>query len=148
MAVIERNNVINASAGGGIFEVAGAPGAGTNEVQTLTIGGTPTGGTFTLALGAQRTGAISWNATNATLIGNMNTALDAVFGTASIVAAVGTMTNGIGTATLTFSGNEYAKTGVSATPYQAPKGALVIDTTNGALYQNTGTAYSPTWTSR
>jgi hypothetical protein len=171
MAVIERNNVINASAGGGILENAGAPGAGTNEVQTLTIGGTPTGGTFTLALGAQRTGAISWNATNATLIGNMNTALDAVFGTASIVAAVGTMTNGIGTATLTFSGNEYAKTaqplmtatnsltgtsptlalaettpGVSATPYQAPKGALVSDTTNGKLYINSGTAYSPTWT--
>ena len=171
MAVIERGNLINASAGGGIQEYAGAPVAGTNEVQTLTIGGTPTGGTFTLALGAMRTGAIAWNATNGTLISNMNTALDAVFGTASIVAAVGTMTAGIGTATLTFSGNEYAKSaqtlmtatnsltgttptlaiaettpGVNAAPYQAPKGALVTDTTNAKLYINTGTAYSPTWT--
>jgi hypothetical protein len=28
------------------------------------------------------------------------------------------------------------------------KGALVVDETNGALYQNTGTALAPTWTSR
>lgn len=28
----------------------------------------------------------------------------------------------------------------------APKGALLIDTTNGALYQNTGTQAEPTWT--
>jgi hypothetical protein len=171
MPVIERSNLINASAGGGIQEYAGTPVAGTNEVQTLTIGGTPTGGTFTLALGAQKTGAISWNATNNTLISNMNTALDAVFGTASIVAAVGTMTAGIGTATLTFSGNEYAKRawdlmtatnsltgttptlaiaettpGVNAAPYQVPKGGLVSDVTNALLYINTGTAYSPTFT--
>lgn len=171
MAVIERNNVIGASAGGNVQEVAGAPGAGTNEVQTLTIGGTPTGGTFKLKLGTIETGPITWSATNGTLIGNMNTALDAVFGTASIVAAVGTMTAGIGTATLTFSGNEYAKSdqplmtatnsltgtsptlaiaettpGVNASPYRVPKGGLVIDTTNAKLYVNTGTVYSPTWT--
>ena len=34
---------------GRILENAGAPGAGTDEVQTLTIGGTPTSGTFTLS---------------------------------------------------------------------------------------------------
>jgi hypothetical protein len=28
----------------------------------------------------------------------------------------------------------------------APKGALLVDTTNGTLYQNTGTQASPTWT--
>ena len=28
----------------------------------------------------------------------------------------------------------------------APKGALLIDTTNAALYQNTNTQASPTWT--
>jgi hypothetical protein len=38
--------------------------------------------------------------------------------------------------------------GVSATARGAPKGALLIDTTNGALYQNTGTPQAPTWTSR
>ena len=31
----------------GPYENAGVPSAGTSEVQTLTIGGTPTGGTFT-----------------------------------------------------------------------------------------------------
>lgn len=41
--------------------VAGA--AGTNEVQTITITGTPTGGTFTLTYAAQTTGAIPYNAT-------------------------------------------------------------------------------------
>lgn len=151
---------------------AGAPTAGTNEVQTLTIGGTPTGGTFKLAFGSMVTAAITWSATNATLIANMNTALDAVFGTASIVAAVGTMTAGIGTATLTFSGNEYAKRavpnmtvalnsltgtsptlaiaettpGVDASGLGAPKGGMLIDSTNGKLYVNTGTDTTPTWT--
>lgn len=171
MAVIERNNVILAAAGGGILENAGAPGAGTNEVQTLTIGGTPTGGTFKLALGTMQTGAITWSSTNATLLANINTALDAVFGTASIVATDSTLTAGIGDLLLTFSGNEYAKRavdlmtatnsltgtsptlaiaettpGVSATPYRVAKGGLVTDTTNGKLYINTGTAYAPTWT--
>lgn len=28
----------------------------------------------------------------------------------------------------------------------APKGALLVDTTNGYLYQNMGTQASPTWT--
>lgn len=30
----------------------------------------------------------------------------------------------------------------------AGKGSLCIDTTNGTLYQNTGTKASPTWTAR
>jgi len=38
-----------------------------NEVQTLTFGGTPTGGTFTLTFGGQTTGAIAYNATSATV---------------------------------------------------------------------------------
>ena len=29
---------------------------------------------------------------------------------------------------------------------EAPKGALLIDTTNGVLYINTGTKAQPTWT--
>lgn len=171
MPVIERNNVILAVAGGHSLTNAGAPGAGTNEVQTLTIGGTPTGGTFKLALGTMQTGAITWSATNATLLSNINTALDAVFGTASIVATDSTLTAGIGDLLLTFSGNEYAKSaqplmtltnsltgtlptlaiaettpGVSATPYRVPKGGQVVDTTNGKAYINSGTQYAPTWT--
>ena len=38
--------------------------------------------------------------------------------------------------------------GVDVTGRGAPKGALLIDTNAGALFQNTGTAASPTWTAR
>lgn len=152
---------------------AGAPSAGTNAVQTLTIGGTPTGGTMKFSFEGRNTGAITWSAVNATLLAAMNAAFDAAYGTGSIVAAAGTLTAGIGTVTLTFGGNyavrvvslvtvaENALTGTSptlaivsttpgvdATARGAPKGALLIDTTNGTLYQNSGTNIAPTWTAR
>jgi hypothetical protein len=152
---------------------AGVPSAGTDEVQTLTIGGTPTGGTFALLFEGITTGDITWSATNATLLANINAALDAAYGTSSVVAAAGSLTAGIGTVTLTFGANRgkqavatmsvahnsltgttptlaIAETtpGVNATGRGAPKGALLIDSTNGTLYQNTGTATAPTWTSR
>lgn len=38
-----------------------------NEIQTVTISGSPTGGTFTLTLGAQTTGTIAYNASAATV---------------------------------------------------------------------------------
>ena len=91
----------------GIRRHAGAPSAGTDEVQTLTIGGTPTGGTFKLALEGFTSAAITWSATNATLLSNINTALRAMtnLGASEITAAAGTLTAGIGTITLTFGGN-------------------------------------------
>lgn len=149
----------------------GAPVAGTNEVQTLTIGGTPTGGTFRLGFEGLNTASITWNATNATLLAAMNTAFDARYGTGSIVATAGTLTAGIGTVTLTFGGNyarravatmtvvENALTGtvptlaiaettpgVDATARGAPIGALLVRTDTGIAYVNTGTAIAPTWT--
>lgn len=154
---------------------AGAPSAGTSEVQTLTIGGTPTGGTFQLAFMGFTTAAITWSATNATLIANIDAALEALpnIGTGGVTTAAGTLTAGIGTITITFGGNLAAKAvstmtvannsltgtaptlavaettaGVDATARGAAKGALLVDTTNGTLYQNTGTALAPTWTSR
>lgn len=152
---------------------AGAPVAGTSEVQTLTIGGTPTGGTMKLSFEGRISGAITWSATNATLLANMNTAFDAAYGIGSIVAAAGTLTAGIGTVTLTFGGNyalravptmtvaENALTGtaptlaiaettpgVNASARGAARGALLVDTTNGTLYQNTGTGVAPVWTAR
>jgi hypothetical protein len=42
-------------------------GFSTNNVQTVTIGGAPTGGTFTLTLDAQTTAPIAFNATGATV---------------------------------------------------------------------------------
>ncbi len=157
----------------GPYANAGAPVQGTNEVQTLTIGGTPTGGTFKLAFDGHTSASITWSATNVTLLANIQAALDAMpnVGTNGIVAAAGTLTNGIGTITLTFGANlinlavptitvannnltgtaptlAVAETtpGVTATMRGAAKGAELIDTTNGILYINTGTALDPTWT--
>lgn len=156
----------------GPYEIAGAPVQGTNEVQTLTIGGTPTGGTFKLTFDGYTSGPITWSSTNATLLANIQAALDAMpnVGANGIVAAAGSLTAGIGTITLTGGGNLINKAlplmvatssltgtaptavvaettpGVDATARGAKKGALLIDTTNGILYINTGTALDPTWT--
>lgn len=154
---------------------AGAPGAGTSEVQTLTIGGTPTGGTFRLSFQGLVTAAITWSNVNATLIAAVDSALEALgsIGTGNVATAAGTLTAGIGTITLTFGGalasravptiavadNSLTGTsptvavaettpGVDATGVGAPKGALLIDTSTGGLYSNTGTAAAPTWTAR
>lgn len=157
----------------GVYENAGVPGAGTSEVQTLTIGGTPTGGTFKLAYDGQTTAAITWSATDATLVANIDAALEALtnIGTGGVTVADSTLTSGIGDATITFGGN-LAKlavntitvadnsltgtaptlavvettAGVTADFRGCKKGALVTDTTNGKLYINTGTALAPTWT--
>jgi hypothetical protein len=170
MAIISGGRIIE-----GTYDApytnAGAPSAGTSEVQTLTIGGTPTGGTFQLGFEGRASGAITWSATNATLFTNMNTAMDAAFGTGSVVATAGTITAGIGTVILTFGGN-YARRavpnmtvvsnaltgtsptlavaettpGVDATARGSGVGAKLIDITNGIDYINTGTALAPTWT--
>ena len=156
----------------GLLESTAAPVAGTSEVQTVTFGGTPTAGTFTLTYDGFTTAAISWSSTNATLVSNIDTALEALpnIGTGGVTTAVGTMTAGIGTITVTFAGNLVNKAvntissvssltgtsptlgvaettpGVDATGRGSRKGTLLIDSTNGKLYINTGTALSPTWT--
>jgi hypothetical protein len=81
------------------------------RVQTITFGGTPTGGTFTLTFQGVTTAAISWSATNATLVSNIDTALEALstVGTGGVTTAVGTMTAGIGTITATFTGGNLTK---------------------------------------
>jgi hypothetical protein len=155
------------------YSSAGAPTAGTAEVQTITFGGTPTGGTFRLGFRGQTTAPISWSATNATLVSNIDTALEALstIGSGNVTTAVGTMTAGIGTITVTFAGtlakkavptitvvsNDLTGTaptlavaettpGVDATGVRAPVGARLTDTTNGKAYINTGTADVPVWT--
>lgn len=156
----------------GVIENAGAPVAGTSEVQTVTFGGTPTAGTFRLTYDGFTTAAISWSNVNATLVSNIDTALEALpnIGTGGVTTAVGTMTAGIGTITVTFAGNHVNKVvntisssssltgssptlgvaettpGVNATARGSRKGTLLIDSTNAKLYINTGTALSPTWT--
>jgi len=157
---------------GRVSEVAGVPQNGTNCVQTLTIGGTPTAGTFRLKFGSSTSGNITWSATNATLLANINAALDAMptaGGAGQIVATAGSLTAGVGTILLTFSGaNVSAKlqaamtvddnsvaggtvavaittAGVTADGRDLPKGAKLIDSTNGREYQNTGVAGAPVW---
>jgi hypothetical protein len=172
MPTIENANPI-AGAFGAPIVASGAPSAGTDEVQTLTIGGTPDGGTFKLAFEGVTTGAITWSSTNATLVANVDAALEALpgIGTGGVTTAVGTMTAGIGTITLTFAGNRGKQAvptisvadnsltgtaptvavtettpGVNATGRGAPKGATLVRSDNGVVYVNTGTAIAPTWT--
>jgi hypothetical protein len=158
----------------GPFPFTGAPAAGTDEVQTLTIGGTPTGGTFRLSFKGRTTAAITWSGTNNTLRDNVDAALEALssVGTDNVTTAVGTMTSGVGTLTITFAGalakkavptitvvsNDLTGTsptvavaettpGVDATLRGAAPGALAIRTdASQKLYINTGTAVAPTWT--
>lgn len=171
MATIELVNVIEGALGGSGYTSAGAPTAGTSEVQTLTIGGTPTGGTFKITYDGKQTAAITWSSTNTTLVSNIDTALEALsnIGTGNITTAVGTMTAGIGTITLTFAGTLAKKAvntmvvsnnsmtgtsptaaitettpGVDSTGRSAGIGALLHDTTNGKLYITTSTN-PPTW---
>jgi hypothetical protein len=156
-----------------ILSNAGVPGAGTSAIQTLTIGGTPTGGTFRLKYEGATTAQIPWNATNATLIASVDAALEALgtVGVGNLTTAAGTLTAGIGTITITFAGalanrlvsaitvvdNSMTGTaptvavaittpGVDATALNAAPGQLLSDTTNKKLYINTGTQASPVWT--
>jgi hypothetical protein len=173
MAAINVSNVI-AGAVGGVLPVAGAPGTGTDEVQTITIGGTITGMTFKLTLEGFTTAGIAWSATNGTLVANIDAALEALtnVGTGGVTVAAGSLTAGIGTITATFTGGARAKApvglmtaaitasvattptvsvarttpGVAATFAGVGKGVVASDTTNGKLYQNTGTAAVPIWT--
>src|SRR6516225_4641887 len=79
--------------------------AAQNEVQTITLGGTPTGGSFTLVFPSARgsfdhAGPIGWSATGATMAANIQAALDALFGTSQVIVT------GTGPFTLTYSGSE------------------------------------------
>src|SRR5262245_2365994 len=100
MPAVEGQGLVNP------YVNAGVPAAGTAEVQTLTIGGTPTGGTFKLSFQGFTTAAITWSNVNATLIAAIDSALEALpsVGTGNVTTAAGTVTAGIGTITLTFAG--------------------------------------------
>ena len=151
---------------------SGAPVNGTNEVQNLEVGGTPTGGTFKLAFDGFTTAAITWSATNATLISNIDTALEALpnIGAGGVTVADVDLSSGIGNVSITFGGNlakmnvplitvadnsltgtsptvavTLTTAGVDATGRGAPKGAKLLDVTNGKEYINNGTALEPAW---
>lgn len=158
----------------GIYEVAGPITEGLSETQILTIGGTPSGGTFKVALEGFTSSAITWSSTNSTLLANINTALDAMncLGTGGCVATALSLTSGVGTVLLSFAANRQKQTigslmtvadnsltgtsptlaitqqyaGVTATLRGAAKGSVLVDSTGGATAYNTGTLLAPTWT--
>ena len=63
-----------------------------NDVQTLTVTGTPTGGTFKLGFGTETTAAITYSTTDATLQANVLAALEALpnIGTGNVTVSSGT----------------------------------------------------------
>jgi hypothetical protein len=141
------------------------PSNGTSAVQTLTVTGTPTGGTFRLSWRGQRTATIAHNATAATV----QTALRAL----SRIGGSGVTVTGDagGPWAVTFAGPlaklevplialaansltggtspsvSVANTtpGVTATARGAPAGAELIDTSTGKRYANRGSTTSPDW---
>ena len=104
------------------------PANNTNAVKTITITAA-TGGTFTLTVGGNTTGAISWSATNATLLANITTALNALanIGAGQVVVTAGTLAAGLGTILVTFGGTLSSTTvgAMSATSSLTGGGASV-----------------------
>jgi hypothetical protein len=171
--VIEGGNTIQGTFGP--IRNAGAPVAGTNEVWTLTIGGTPSAGA-TSGIKFNYQGLVSalclWSATSATFVTNLQACLDAFFGSGATVVSDGTSTNGVGTFIITFSGALLAKRslgavatitnlltgtsptasaarttpGVDATARGIGVGGKLLDITNAFDYVNTGTSAAPTFT--
>src|SRR5262245_18304043 len=78
---------VNYSAGQVLEEITTAA---QNEVQTITLGGTPGGGSFALQYpsakgGFDQTQNIPWNASGATIAASIQAALDNLFGTGQVV---------------------------------------------------------------
>ena len=116
-----------------VFSSTALTSSGTNEVQTVTITGTPTGGTFTLTFAGETTAAIAYNANAAAVqaalvaLGNVNSGDIVVTGGALPGTAV----------TLTF-GGQFAGTNVpqltatsSLTGGTTP--AVAVATTTGGV---------------
>jgi hypothetical protein len=118
---------------------------GTNEIQTLTTGGTGAGSTFNLTFGTFTTGPITWSATNATLFANIQAALDALpnIGPGNTLVANLSCTAGIGTINVTFQ-NVLASTNVAQLTTAVLSGALTtaITTATAGVAGSNG-VYSP-----
>ena len=113
--VIEGTNTILPAFGD--LRFPGVPVNGSNEVQTLTIGGAPTAGAGS-GINFTFQGLISplalWSATNATWTANLQAALDTFFGAGATVVTVGTAVAGVGTMVITFSGAQLAAKSLGA----------------------------------
>ncbi|MDR3639075.1 MAG: hypothetical protein P4L84_35045 [Isosphaeraceae bacterium] len=163
MGIIAAKNVIAGSGTGDPLRNPGAPVAGADEVQTIT--GAATGGTGALTFNGQSTAALAATASAATIQAAL-VGLSSI-GAGNVVCAGGPL--GTAGVTVTFQGalanapqslitvgagfTGGAVTVAETTPGTtatfagiAAVGALMIDTTNAILYQNTGTQAAPVWT--
>lgn len=157
---------------GKLFVTPTAPVNGVDEIQTLTYSGTITGGNVVLSFNNRQTGPIPWSATNATLVASIDSALEALssIGTGGVTTAVGTMTAGIGTITVTFVGKNAkldvslmtrissltgsgaalavatTTAGVTADGRLSSAGTLDVAQDTGQIYVNMGVAPAPSWT--
>jgi len=157
-----------------VYANAGVPSNGTTAVYTLTIQTSTSGGSFTLTIASGRTSAvIPWNATNATLLASVKSAVEGLnaVGANNTTVAAGTLTAGIGTITITMAGNKtelafpaFSVTnnlitggtiptitnttpGVTATFRDAKPGVILVDNSTPGLWFNaSATRYAPTWT--
>ena len=77
----------------------------TDEVHTLTMAGSPTGGTFTLGAFDEETTALTFDESAA----DVDTALEVIFGSSQLATAGGALPTAI---TITYSGTHYAGTGM------------------------------------
>ena len=84
-------------------DLAAAVNAG-NQIEALAVADDSGTGSFTLTIEGITTAAITYNATPATVVNSINTALNAAFGTSAIVASGASLAAII----LTFSGTGYA----------------------------------------
>lgn len=149
----------------GVPAAAGAPSNGTSEVQTLTVTGTPTGGTFKLEFKGQRTAAIAYNAAAAAVVAALE-ALSSI-GTGG-VTATGTLATATFAVVVTFAGAQAARAqpllsvvesaltggttpavtptettpGVDGTLRDAPIGTGYVNLSDGKRYTKTATS---TW---
>lgn len=95
-----------------------------NAVEAIPFVDSTGSGTFTLTIEGITTGAITYSATAATLYANMNTALNATFGTSAIVASGASLAAQI----LTFSGTGYSGRPIGNSTNGTVSGVKVIVT--------------------
>lgn len=151
----------------GPFQYAGDPTTkmGTDAVQTVVITGTPTLGDYTLSFEGAVTTPLAFNADGAAVqaaleaLPNLGVGNVTATGTAASVAVTFTGTKGkqkvspLGVASSTLDAGatvtvEQTTAGEAPGGIGSAKGALLIDTENGKLYQNEGTPAQPAWVAR
>lgn len=155
-----------------VYAFNGIPSNGTSEADTITIAASTSGGTFTITIaGGQTTLPITWSATDATMIADVDAKLEALnqIGVGGVSVSDG-LTAGIGTMVVTFTGKNAKRdmplltinssltggaagtlttttAGVEATFRDAATGTLLVDSLTPDLYINDSvTAGAPTWT--